>query len=64
MKLLRNKSLEIKTGLRISFEIADSKVANRVCYGYFKLDNGELAINETETEIVRSYSTATIMAIA
>lgn len=50
---LRDKSLEIKTGLRKSFQDENSKVANRICYGYSKLSDGILAVNEAEAEVVR-----------
>lgn len=53
MVKLRDKSLEIKTGLRKSFQDERSKVANRTCYGYAKLEDGALTVNETGTEVVR-----------
>lgn len=53
MVILRDKSLEIKTGLRKSFQDENSKVANRICYGYSKLSDGTLTVNEAEAEIVR-----------
>ena len=49
---LRDKSLEIKTGFRKSFQDENSKVANRICYGYSKLSNGTLMVNETKAEVV------------
>lgn len=53
MLVLRDKSLEIKTGLRKSFQDENSKVANRICYGYSKLSDGTLTVNEAEAEVVR-----------
>ena len=64
MNLLRNQSLEIKTGLRKSFESADSKVANRVYYGYIKLHNGEhLPSMKLKPKLYSSYLIAIIMVI-
>lgn len=48
-----NKSAQIKEGLRKSFSDVNSKVANRPCYGYKQLSDGELAINYEEAEIVK-----------
>lgn len=50
---LRDQSSEIKAGLRKSFQDENSKVTNRICYGYSKLPNGTLTINESEAEVVR-----------
>lgn len=47
------QSDKITKGLRKSFQSADSKVANRACYGYITLPNGELAVNEVEAATVR-----------
>ncbi len=47
------KSEQITTGLRKSFQTADCKMANRVCYGYDAQSDGELTVNETEAIIVR-----------
>lgn len=49
----RNKSERITEGLRRSFENPDCKMANRTCYGYNTLSNGELVINEAEAQTVR-----------
>ena len=47
------KSNQITEGLRKSFESADCKMANRVCYGYNALPNGKLVINDDEAKVVR-----------
>ncbi|MEG0655131.1 MAG: recombinase family protein [Hydrogenoanaerobacterium sp.] len=47
------QSDKITEGLRKSFHYADAKMANRVCYGYTTLLNGELTINEREAEVVQ-----------
>lgn len=47
------KSEQITQGLRKSFKSVDCKMANRSCYGYTTLANGELTINETEAAVVR-----------
>lgn len=47
------KSTSIKHGMRKSFADTNSKMANRICYGYTKLPNGELTVNEQEAEVVR-----------
>lgn len=47
------QSEKITEGLRKSFQSGDSKMANRVCYGYTVQPDGELAINEAEAKIVR-----------
>lgn len=39
------KSEVIRDGMRKSFRDVDSKVGNRICYGYSKLENGELIVN-------------------
>lgn len=49
----RNKSERITEGLRRSFENPDCKMANRTCYGYDTLSNGEPVINEAEAQTVR-----------
>lgn len=46
------KSNQIIEGLHKSFESADCKMANRVCYGYNALPNGELVINKDEAKVV------------
>ena len=51
--MMYNKSEQIAEGLRKSFERGDCKMANRVCYGYNTLPDGELVIKEVEAEIVR-----------
>jgi hypothetical protein len=48
-----NKSIFIKGGLREGFKDGTSKLADRVCYGYSKSENGSLAVNEYEAKIVR-----------
>lgn len=47
------KSEQITTGFRKSFQTADCKMANRVCYGYDAQSDGELTVNETEAIIIR-----------
>ncbi len=47
------KSERIKKGMRESFNNVNSKIANRVCYGYRKQEDGSLVIDENEAEIVR-----------
>jgi hypothetical protein len=48
-----NKSKQITNGLRKSFQSADCKMANRICYGYDTSATGELTINEEQAEVVR-----------
>ena len=48
-----DKSEQITEGLRKSFQSVDCKMANRSCYGYTTLVNGEFAINETEAAVVQ-----------
>jgi Recombinase. len=48
-----DKSAQITEGLRKSFQKGDCKIANRTCYGYDTISNGELAVNETQAKIVR-----------
>lgn len=47
------QSEKITEGMRKSFQSADSKMANRVCYGYATQTDGELVINDAEAKIVR-----------
>ncbi len=47
------KSEAIRVGIRKSFADVNSKIANRTCYGYKKLNTGDLVIDETEANIVR-----------
>lgn len=47
------QSEKITEGLRKSFQAVDSKIANRVCYGYTAQPDGELAINENEATVVQ-----------
>lgn len=47
------QSEKITEGLRKSFQAVDSKIANRICYGYTAQTDGELIINEVEAKIVR-----------
>lgn len=47
------QSEKITEGIRKSFQSTDSKMANRVCYGYATQTDGELVINEAEAKIVR-----------
>ena len=51
--MYKTKSEEITAGLRKSFEDINSKVANRICYGYSKTNTGELIINPVEAEVLR-----------
>ncbi len=48
-----DKSNVITEGLRKTFQSTDCKMANRRCYGYDSLPNGDLAVNQTEAEVVR-----------
>lgn len=48
-----NKSNVITEGLRKTFQSTDCKMANRRCYGYDILPNGNLTVNQTEAEVVR-----------
>lgn len=47
-----DKSNVITEGLRKSFQSSGCKMANRRCYGYDILPNGELVINKVEAEHV------------
>lgn len=47
------QSEKIIEGIRKSFQAVDSKMANRVCYGYTAQPDGELAINENEAAVVQ-----------
>ena len=47
-----NKSEHIKWGLQTGFRAGTSKLANRVCYGYQKDENGELVICQEQAEVV------------
>ncbi len=51
--MYKTKSEQITEGLRKSFKDINSKVANRMCYGYSKTNTGELIINPVEAEIIR-----------
>lgn len=46
------KSEQITTGLRKSFQSTNYKMANRVCYGYDTQPNGDLTISEAEAKVV------------
>lgn len=48
-----SKSEDIKWGLRKSFKNLDSKYYHRICYGYTHNQDGKLAIDEEQAEIVR-----------
>ena len=48
-----NKSEHIKWGLQAGFRSGNSKLANRVCYGYKKDDRGELIVDTEQAEVVR-----------
>ncbi|WP_242834988.1 recombinase family protein [Ruminiclostridium cellobioparum] len=48
-----NKSNVITEGLRKTFQSTDCKMANRRCYSYDILPNGNLTVNQTEAEVVR-----------
>lgn len=48
-----DKSTGITEGLRKSFQNTDCKMANRRCYGYDSLPDGNLTINQTEAEVVQ-----------
>lgn len=48
-----SKSADIKWGLQKSFADPDSKYYQRKCYGYKHDENGHLAIDEKEAEVVR-----------
>jgi len=47
------KSRSIRWGLVYGFQSGDSKLANRVCYGYEQDKDGNLIINEKEAESVK-----------
>lgn len=47
------KELMIKGGIREGFRDGTSKLADRPCYGYRKLDDGRLTINKAEAKTVR-----------
>ena len=47
------KSRSIRWGLVYGFQSGDSKLANRVCYGYEQDKDGKLIINEKEAENVK-----------
>lgn len=53
MKSNLSQSEKITDGLRRSFKSGDCKMANRACYGYTVVNDGELCINEAEAKIVR-----------
>lgn len=46
------KSKLIKAGIQKVFEAGNSKIADKVCYGYTKAADGSLMINEQEAQIV------------
>ena len=48
-----NNSLEIKNALRTQFKEGTSKMAKRVCYGYVQDENGNLAIDNEKSEIIK-----------
>ncbi len=48
-----DKANVITEGLRKSFQGTDCKMANRRCYGYDILPNGDLTANLAEVEVVR-----------
>ena len=48
-----DKSFSIKWGIKRSFESADSKFLNRVCYEYQKGPEGQLVIKKDEATIIR-----------
>lgn len=48
-----NKSRNIKWGIRRGFQKGSSGYADFVCYGYKRGDDGQLAIDEPDAEIVR-----------
>lgn len=48
-----SKSRNIRWGLNYSFKSGESKMANRVCYGYAKDNNGNLIIDNSTAENVR-----------
>jgi len=48
-----DKLAPITDGFRKSFQKGDCKMANRTCYGYDTMSNGELAVNETQAKTVR-----------
>jgi len=48
-----DRSFSIKWGIKRSFERADSKFLNRVCYGYQKGPEGQLVIKKDEATIIR-----------
>ena len=47
------KNEVIKEALREQFKSGTSKMAKRICFGYEQDENGNLAINPQEAEIVR-----------
>lgn len=47
-----DKSDQITEGLRKSFQRGDCKLANRTCYGYDTISNGELSVNETQAKTI------------
>ena len=47
-----NKSEHIKWGLQAGFRSGNSKLANRICYGYKKNDRGELIVDTEQAEVV------------
>lgn len=53
MKANFTKSEQITDGLRRSFKNSYYKMANRICFGYAIMNDGELCINEAEAKIVR-----------
>ena len=48
-----DRSFSIKWGIKRSFESANSKFLNRICYGYQKGPEGQLVIKEDEATIIR-----------
>jgi hypothetical protein len=48
-----DKSKRITEGVRKSFQSADCKMANRSCYGYDTMPDGELIVNGAEAKVVR-----------
>lgn len=47
------KSQLIKNEIQKGFEVGNSKIADKLCYGYTKAVGGSLVINEQEAQIVR-----------
>lgn len=47
------RSERVKYDLKESFKTANPKMANKICYGYNRLENGELTVNKSEAESVK-----------